>query len=218
MKNITKRLCHSLYVVRLGLILILSSVLLVSCDDADLARSADGLWYLKLNVKDEYGIPYKENQYLRFQFEESDVKDGGSFRETLQADQSEEEDGIKVTYKVQSTIDGEWEVIWGDLHMTYDLYSLEVKISDMKFSVSDNADIMSQWNALGSVWDLSLSKKQIAEEIRKEVYQNLRQKYELDNADAENEGSCYQDLQIEGDKMSFTTADVERVTLKRISK
>lgn len=218
MRNITKRLYYSLSVVRLGLILILSSVLLVSCEDADLARSADGLWYLKLDTKDEYGIPYTENQYLRFHFEESDVKDGGSFRETLQANQSEEEDGIMVTYKVQSTIEGDWEVIWGDLYMTYNLYSLEVKISDMKFSVSDNADIMSQWNALGSIWDLSMSKKQIAEEIRKEVYQNLRQKYEQDNADAENEGSCYQELQIEGDKMSFTTADFERVTLKRISK
>lgn len=217
MRNITKRLYYSLSVVRLGLILILSSVLLVSCEDADLARSADGLWYLKLDTKDEYGIPYTENQYLRFHFEESDVKDGGSFRETLQANQSEEEDGIMVTYKVQSTIEGDWEVIWGDLYMTYNLYSLEVKISDMKFSVSDNADIMSQWNALGSIWDLSMSKKQIAEEIRKEVYQNLRQKYEQDNADAENEGSCYQELQIEGDKMSFTTADFERVTLKRIS-
>lgn len=218
MRNITKRLYYSLSVVRLGLILILSSVLLVSCEDADLARSADGLWYLKLDTKDEYGIPYTENQYLRFHFEESDVKDGGSFRETLQANQSEEEDGIMVTYKVQSTIEGDWEVIWGDLYMTYNLYSLEVKISDMKFSVSDNADIMSQWNALGSIWDLSMSKKQIAEEIRKEVYQNLRQKYEQDNADAENEGSCYRELQIEGDKMSFTTADFERVTLKRISK
>lgn len=218
MRNITKRLYYSLSVVRLGLILILLSVLLVSCEDADLARSADGLWYLKLDTKDEYGIPYTENQYLRFHFEESDVKDGGSFRETLQANQSEEEDGIMVTYKVQSTIEGDWEVIWGDLYMTYNLYSLEVKISDMKFSVSDNADIMSQWNALGSIWDLSMSKKQIAEEIRKEVYQNLRQKYEQDNADAENEGSCYQELQIEGDKMSFTTADFERVTLKRISK
>lgn len=218
MRNITKRLYYSLSVVRLGLILILSSVLLVSCEDADLARSADGLWYLKLDTKDEYGIPYTENQYLRFHFEESDEKDGGTFSEKLQMDQSEEEDGIKVTYKVQSTIEGDWEVIWGDLYMTYNLYSLEVKISDMKFSVSDNADIMSQWNALGSIWDLSMSKKQIAEEIRKEVYQNLRQKYEQDNADAENESSCYQELQIEGDKMSFTTADFERVTLKRISK
>lgn len=217
MRNITKRLYYSLSVVRLGLILILSSVLLVSCEDADLARSADGLWYLKLDTKDEYGIPYTENQYLRFHFEESDEKDGGTFSEKLQMDQSEEEDGIKVTYKVQSTIEGDWEVIWGDLYMTYNLYSLEVKISDMKFSVSDNADIMSQWNALGSIWDLNISRKQITEEIRKEVYQNLRQKYEQDNADAENEGSCYQDLQIEGDKMSFTTADFERVTLKRIS-
>lgn len=122
MKNVIKWGRYNLYMVPLSLILFLGPVLCGACDDADLARSANGLWYLKLNMKDEYGIPYTENQYLQFNFKESDEKDGGTFRETFQMDQTEETDGLQVTYKVQSTIHGDWEVLLEDLYMTYDVF------------------------------------------------------------------------------------------------
>lgn len=46
-------------------------------------------------------------------------------------DQTEETDGLQVTYKVQSTIHGDWEVLLGDLYMTYDVF-FGMKISDIK--------------------------------------------------------------------------------------
>ena len=41
--------------------------------------------------------------------------------------------------------------------------------------------------------------------MRKEAYKHLMQQYRQGNAETEDEGACYQDLQIEGDKMSFTS-------------
>ena len=189
---------------------------LVSCTDADLARQADGLWYVKLNVKDEYGIPHTEEQYLRFNYVESDDKDGGTLTETVLMHLSEDVDDYTVTYDVRSEIKGEWEVLLGDLYVNYDLYSLNVEISNIDYSPSKTANILAQINALGDIWDMELNRESIKEEIRKEAYKMLRSEYQKNSSDVEDDGPYYPDLQIEEDVMTFTTSDVKTIHLKRI--
>ena len=66
-----------------SILLILMSFIMASCGDNELAQSADGLWYSKLNLKDEYGTPYTVEEYLRLNYEESNEKDGGTFVESV---------------------------------------------------------------------------------------------------------------------------------------
>lgn len=183
--------------------------LLSACGDADLARSADGLWYTRLNMKDEYGIPYTVDQYLRLRFEESDEKDGGIFKETMQAHRSEEEEGCKVTYDVHTSIKGDWEVILGDLYMTYDLYSLDVSIENIEFAPAESSNILSQMDFMGEdYWNLNLNKESIREEMRKTAYRQIIADYRQHNEESENEGGCYFDLQVEGDRLTFKASDI----------
>lgn len=180
-----------------------------ACGDADLARSADGLWHTRLNMKDEYGIPYTVDQYLRLRFEESDEKDGGTFKETMQAHRSEEEEGCKVTYDVHTSIKGDWEVILGDLYMTYDLYSLDVSIENIEFAPAESSNILSQMDFMGEdYWNLNLNKESIREEMRKTAYRQIMADYRQHNEESENEGGCYFDLQVEEDRLTFKASDI----------
>ena len=193
----------------LSLLFISLIFLLTACGDADLARSADGLWHARLKMKDEYGIPYTVDQYLRLRFEESDEKDGGTFKETMQMHRSEEEEGCKVTYDAHTSIKGDWEVIFGDLYMTYDLYSLDVSIENIEFAPAESSNILSQLDFMGEdYWNLNLNKESIREEMRKTAYKQIMADYRQHNEESENEGACYIDLQVEGDKLSFKASDI----------
>lgn len=203
--------CLSLFFISLIL-------LLAACGDADLARSADGLWYARLNMKDEYGIPYTVDQYLRLYFEESDDKDGGTFKETMKMQRSEEEDGCKVTYEVHTGIKGDWEVILGDLYMTYDLYSLDVSIKNIEFAPAESSDILSQMDFMGEdYWNLNMNKESIREEMRKTAYQQIMAEYRQHNEESENEGGCYFDLKVEGDQLTFKASDIN-MKMTRVKK
>lgn len=198
-------------------LMVCSSCFLTSCDDAELARSVNGFWYIELQIKDEYGNPFTEHQYLRFNYVDSEDKDGGDFQETVAWNMTEDIDGYKVAYDVKSTIKGDWEVLFGDLYMNYNLYSLEIKVTNLKISLSDDVDFMTQWESLDDVMYLNMNKRYLEKEARKEAYRMLRRQYEEDNSSGSNGlGSCYSNLRIEGDEMTFTASDIENMKWKRI--
>ena len=82
------------------ILLILMSFIMASCGDNELARSADGLWYSKLNLKDEYGVPYTVEEYLRLIYEESNEKDGGTFVESIVSHNIDDDGDYRITYDV----------------------------------------------------------------------------------------------------------------------
>lgn len=168
--------------------------LLAGCSDEKLAREADGVWTTTLNLKDEYGTPYKEKQTYAFTYVKSDEKDGGTFVERIEAIRMEEDKGLKVTYKVLASINGEWEVIFGDLYQHYHIQTLEVVVTDVGGF------------GLGTILEDAMVK-----ELRKNVYKNIREGYEAANH------CCFLELSIKNNCMEFITDDIGRVKLEKIN-
>lgn len=193
-------------------ILLLSflSLLLFSCGDSDLARSADGLWYSKINVKDENGVPYTVEEYLRLNYIESNEKDGGTFVESMVSHVSDDDGDLKITYDIHSEVSGEWEVLLGDLCTVYDLYSLEVSIENLEFSRSESAGIISRYD-IDDLWSLSMSKESLREEIRRDAYKQVMSDYRTHNREAEDENACYSDFKVEGNTLTYSA---ENITMK----
>ena len=180
-----------------------------SCSDARLAEAADGEWVNTQQLTDEDGIPYTETTRYRFKHIDSGDKDGGTFTERTYIKQSGEEDGVAVSYRMSARVEGEWEFILGDLYMTYDLASLQVKMDDFDLNLTEDASYDMQLGMVGVALyegltgtDL-LDKDGMCEEITDEWYQELYNIYQSDN---ENE-TCYQDVEIEGDVMTVGTTD-----------
>ncbi len=180
---------------------------LYSCNDAKLAEQLDGTWHVSYTQKDEDGTPYTEQQDLTFTHIESNGKDGGMFREIVTAEIETEEDDMNVSCKTACTISGEWEIINGDLYMKYDLSSLDVAVKDLDCKLSYNAGL--GFSILGI--DRAQLKSNIAKEIRKNTYQEMLKVYRQSN----DEDSCFGDLSIEGDTLSFTASDLGRMKLTR---
>lgn len=192
------------------------SFIMASCGDNELARSADGLWYSKLNLKDEYGVPYTVEEYLRLIYEESNEKDGGTFVESILSHNIDDDGEYQVTYDVHSTVSGEWEVLFGDFISVYDLYLLEIEIKNLKFLPSESADIISRLDfASDDIWSLALEKESIREEIRKGIYQQVLSDYRQHNYEVNNENGCFSDFQVNGDILSFTASDIS-MKMKRV--
>ena len=199
-----------------SILLILMSFIMASCGDNELAQSADGLWYSKLNLKDEYGVPYTVEEYLRLNYEESNEKDGGTFVESIVSHNIDDDGEYQVTYDVHSTVSGEWEVLFGDFISVYDLYSLEIEIKNLKFLPSESADIISRLDfASDDIWSLTLEKESIKEEIRKGIYQQVLSDYRQHNYEVDNENGCFSDFQVNGDILSFTASDIS-MKMKRV--
>lgn len=192
------------------------SFIMASCGDNELARSADGLWYSKLNLKDEYGVPYTVEEYLRLIYEESNEKDGGTFVESIVSHNIDDDGEYQVTYDVHSTVSGEWEVLFGDFISVYDLYSLEIEIKNLKFLPSESADIISRLDfASDDIWSLTLEKESIREEIRRGIYQQVLSDYRRHNYEVDNENGCFSDFQVNGDVLSYTASDIS-MKMKRV--
>ena len=199
-----------------SILLILMSFIMASCGDNELAQSADGLWYSKLNLKDEYGTPYTVEEYLRLNYEESNEKDGGTFVESVVSHNIDDDGEYRITYDVHSTVSGEWEVLFGDFISVYDLYSLEIEIKNLKFLPSESADIISRLDfASDDIWSLTLEKESIKEEIRKGIYQQVLSDYRQHNYEVDNENGCFSDFQVNGDVLSYTASDIS-MKMKRV--
>lgn len=194
-------------------------ITLSSCSDNNLAQKADGCWQGEFNLKNEESLPYSLTTIYRFNYKENSEKDGGTFIQSNRALQQFQEDGIMVKATVLSEIKGNWEVLFGDLCLTYKLSSLEVRVTDVKYKISQKADMGTQFgiieHELASTFTGGASMKELlAEEMRKEAYQSLYARYMNDN----EEEKLYTGLEINEDTLSFETIDEGIVRFVRIDK
>lgn len=170
-----------------------------SCQDAKLAEQLDGTWHTSYMALDEDGVSYPEEQDVKFTHIKSDSKYGGRFVERVSAEINTEENDVSMSYKLVSTISGEWEIFEGDLYMEYNLSSLGVEIQNMSV---DNALFFS---LLGIDFN-----NMVAKEIRKSAYHEMYKTYQSSNKDNDN-GYCFLDLSVDGNTMSYSTADLGRM-------
>lgn len=191
------------------------------CNDEKLAKAVNGRWNSSVKMKDEYGVPYTENQTYQFTYIENDAKNGGVVKEYVEATMMEEVSDIEVTYTIGSSICGEYEFIWGDLYIVYDLSSLDVKISNVGYKIADDTDILTKMNYVSTALDMALAgqelidKKKLTKEIQKNTYQSLYENYKSANNDGDG---CYcKEVNIGNNIMSFKTADIGQISLCRVS-
>ena len=178
-----------------------------SCQDAKLAEQLGGTWHTSFALKDEDGMPYTEEQDVKFVHIRSNVKDGGRFKEKVTTEIKFEEYTMNVSCKQVCTISGEWEIIGGDLYMEYDLSSLDVEVEDV------NRELL--WDdVLDSVFGIDYD-NMLAEEIRKNAYRELYEFYSGSHKE-NDKGDCCLDLSIEDNTMSYSTSDLGRVEWIRI--
>lgn len=116
-----------------------------------------------------------------------------------------------MTCTATSNITGEWEVLMGDLKLTYDLSSLDVTIDDIDARLSSDADDIAR-EAFADAQDAGMFDAD-DEENRQMVYEELRAQYQADN----DEDTYYSDLKVEGGVLSFDTGDFGRVELHRVT-
>lgn len=191
-----------------------------SCDDADLAKKADGTWGTTVNMKDNEGNPFSEQWIFKFKHVEDDYKDGGTFVEQWHAAMKEEVDGLQVSYTYTTSISGDWEVLVGDLYLKYRLNTLEVSIEDVDLGLSEDADLENVLEIMGIGFEAAFTGKDVEKllkkEIRKNIYQSMYGNYEEQNNDSEENGACFQNFMVNDDMLSFDTFDIGVVKFKRL--
>ena len=131
--------------------------------------------------------------------------------EQVTAEIENEEENINVRCKTICTISGEWEIIGGDLYMTYNLSSMDVEVKDMNYELLENTAL--GFDILGI--DRIKLEDNITEEIRRNSYREMYKVYQQSNKETD-QGFCFEDLSIEGDSMSYNTSDFGRIKWMRI--
>ncbi len=187
---------------------VLCVVALTSCGDSDLADAMIGRWQGEFEATDDDGAT--SEQSLAFDFTTSDdIMDGGKFTEQRTETFTFEDEGLVMTCTATANITGEWEVLMGDLKLTYDLSSLDVTIDDIDARLSSDADDIAR-EAFADAQDAGMFDAD-DEENRQMAYEELRAQYQADN----DEDTYYSDLKVEGGVLSFDTGDFGRVELHR---
>lgn len=200
----------------LTILALLCSLALTSCGDAKLAKQMDGAWKGSYTVSYDDGAKEEVQKKIIFRYDEDNAtEDGGSFVEELYGKMNnidlEMIDGT-MSYRYRSRITGKWEVLLGDLYLTYDIGSLEVKVGkdDIDMKLNRLTDQLNMFNyTLGTLSDPI---KEIAQESQKDIYRELFHQYQESN-DPE---SCYGNIEVSENELRFDTDDLGRMTFRRL--
>lgn len=189
------------------------SLSLSSCDDARLSKELQGSWKSDMTTTLADGTKCEEEFYMTFNHVESSGKDGGEYTETRIGKANFEEDGMFAKVEYTITVNGEYEVLVGDLNIKYHTSTLDVSIDKVNFGASKDADFFTQANMLGSVMDGSWSetRRLMKQQAKQELYQACYEQYQESN---ENEKG-YGNMKIEGNTLSFDTDDMGRVNFTK---
>lgn len=190
----------------------------ISCSDADLAEAAEGQWVNTCQLKDDEGIPYTQSTLYTFNHIDDGEKDGGTFVEKVRIEQMEEEDGMSLNYSLLSSVNGEWEIVFGDLYLTYDPSTLEVTVDNFDFNLTADATTEMRIGMAGINMYESLTGEDLldTEELKKEIQDNYYLAQRQRCVETNEADNCLSDFQVEGNSMSFGTADVGRIEFHRL--
>lgn len=180
----------------LGLLVALVPLLFTSCSDIKLAEKLDGSWKAKYSISFDDGEKDKVVEIMTFKYDDSSIKDDGTFREERSAKTNEMEDeGVYYSIHYSTSVTGRYEVLNGDLYLKYDLSTLVVNIDGNDISIRTDGDY--------SDYDMASVKQEVAKAAKAECHKNMYQLYkQLSSGDY-----AYKNLKIEGDEMSYVTDD-----------
>ena len=200
-------------------LLLFTSVVISSCEDNDLAKQAEGTWTMTAQSKDDEGNPMKGRLTYQLKYVESDETNGGTFTESQLTSYTEEAGEYVIDYQISSTIKGEWEVIWGDLFLTYKINTLDVKVTHLNCRIADDVNALRTLELAGDEIAGALSNRHgnitrtLTKEARKSAYRELRRKYIQDNEDM----ASFSNLSVSGDTLSLDTEDMGRIHFHKVT-
>ncbi|MDR1973904.1 MAG: hypothetical protein LBQ31_04425 [Bacteroidales bacterium] len=162
---------------------------LSSCNDEQLTRDAVGTW--KMEIETEDGT---ETTYFALH------KDG-VLEETCYYRQTETEEDITVVTKFKSTIQGTWEIVWGDLELSYELSSLNVTYTGMDFPGHSGTEQEIAGAFVEAFFDDEIKS------AKNELMEYLREYYAT--------STCFSNLEIKDSNMTMEAEDGVVAHLKK---
>ena len=182
---------------------ILCGLIVCSCSDGNMAKELEGSWYSELisESDDDTNIDY--SQYYVFNCIEGDSEYDGSFIEkNVGAITGEYDDVGNISVKFESTIEGKFQVLFGNFYPNYDLSSCKVSITDVSI---DSDDINSLFSFYGeSIYEQARFIYNTENEAKK-YYRKFLKRILLEQYKEWND--TYYEMQIKDDVLTFIHED-----------
>lgn len=181
---------------------------LVSCQE-NLASKIEGKWQGDVNkssMKDE------ELDGLKAEYEFKKADDnGGDFVTVLMASYSTVEDDMRIKADISFKMPGKWSV-GGDgvIDLTYDADKMDFSISNFDMKPTLDADEETIAGLAMAKAAGMLDGDAVAEGLKELLEDEMKAEF------ADTENTKMEDVKVEGDVLTFTDAELGKISLKRV--
>lgn len=191
-------------------------IVFISCNDTKLAQQLDGSWQGGYSVSYDDGSKEYINETLEFSYNGDREDDNGTFTELLEGKMHLTDTDGSMACNYRSRIEGQYEVLAGDLYLYYNVSTLTVDVDENDIDIAfDHALDQLEYEAASVEYitsTLRSPKEEMAKEAKKEIYRTLFHQYKQTD-----EGVGFLDLKVSDTEMSFDTEDMGRFTFHRES-
>lgn len=182
-------------------ILVLLSALFSSCDDDRLSEAIQGTWNTQYNLTSNDQSVDSVNETLVFKKGNNDDTSGTLVETKRYISKNYEYGDNTYDFVLDSYVEGKWEIIAGDLYVSYDVSTLRVSVEEKSLKVHYSA-----YEVLSSdILDLVAEKNELEKQIQKSCYSDMFDYYHC----KKDESYQYSDLEINGNSMSFKDSEQE---------
>lgn len=181
---------------------------LVSCQE-NLASKIEGKWQGDVNKS---SMEDEELDGLKAEYEFKKADDnGGDFVTVLMASYSTVEDDMRIKADISFKMPGKWSV-GGDgvIDLTYDADKMDFSISNFDMKPTLDADEETIAGLAMAKAAGMLDGDAIAEGLKELLEDEMKAEF------ADTENTKMEDVKVEGDVLTFTDAELGKISLKRV--
>ncbi len=181
---------------------------LVSCQE-NLASKIEGKWQGDVNKS---SMEDEELDGLKAEYEFKKADDnGGDFVTVLMASYSTVEDDMRIKADISFKMPGKWSV-GGDgvIDLTYDADKMDFSISNFDMKPTLDADEETIAGLAMAKAAGMLDGDAIAEGLKELLENEMKAEF------ADTENTKMEDVKVEGDVLTFTDAELGKISLKRV--
>lgn len=181
---------------------------LVSCQE-NLASKIEGKWQGDVNKS---SMEDEELDGLKAEYEFKKADDnGGDFVTVLMASYSTVEDNMRIKADISFKMPGKWSV-GGDgvIDLTYDADKMDFSISNFDMKPTLDADEETIAGLAMAKAAGMLDGDAVAEGLKELLEDEMKAEF------ADTENTKMEDVKVEGDVLTFTDAELGKISLKRV--
>ena len=181
---------------------------LVSCQE-NLASKIEGKWQGDVNKS---SMEDEELDGLKAEYEFKKADDnGGDFVTVLMASYSTVEDDMRIKADISFKMPGKWSV-GGDgvIDLTYDADKMDFSISNFDMKPTLDADEETIAGLAMAKAAGMLDGDAVAEGLKELLEDEMKAEF------ADTENTKMEDVKVEGDVLTFTDAELGKISLKRV--